>query len=398
MNELRSILKAWRESGSERDKSVLATVVHVVGSAYRRPGAHMLILPDGRRLGTISGGCLEGDVARKANWWTSDTGTALRVFDNTTEDAAWEFGLGCKGVIFVLLERSSNPEVQALLEFLSVRQASRQPAVVATVIRCAEDDECQVGDRLFCDVEESVGGTLRGTPIEAELSAAIRTVFHERSHRLVHLSSAEIFVEWVGPPQRLVIIGAGHDVVPVVTVAHLLGWSVTVADRPSSYVQPQRFPGAERVLALPATGGVETLNIDADTAVVVMTHNFPHDRAVLPSILTQRPRYLGLLGPRARAEKLFEEIGEDIRRWNVHAPVGLDIGGDHPESLALSIVAEIHAVLTGRPGGPLRHRDAPIHAAPREWSDTASPASSKERRPDENAVATCSIGDDSPYG
>lgn len=395
MNELRSILKAWRDAGPGRDKSVLATVVHVVGSAYRRPGARMLILPDGRRLGTISGGCLEGDVVRKANWWTSDTGTALRVFDNTTEDAAWEFGLGCNGVISVLLERTGNPEVQAVLEFLDARQATKQPAVVATVIRCAEDDPCQVGDRLLFDGEASVGAALRGSDLEAEISPAIQAVFHDRSHRLVHLSSVEIFVEWVGPPQRLVIFGAGHDVVPVVTLAHLMGWRVTVADRPSSYVQPHRFPGAEQVIALPAVGGVESLEIDADTAVVVMTHNFPQDRALLPPILKQRPRYLGLLGPKSRAVKLFEENGEDIRRWDVHAPIGLDIGSDHPETLALSIVAEIHAVLARRPGGPLRQRDGPIHGAPKEWG---SPTSRHGRCPDENAVATCSIGDGSPYG
>ena len=148
MNELRSILNAWRQNGPHHDQAVLATVVHVTGSAYRRPGARMLILPDGRRFGTISGGCLEGDVVRKASWWTSDQGTALRVFDNSSEDAAWEFGLGCNGVITVLLERLALAQVTEMLAFLDQRQASRRSAVVATVIRSSDTSRAAPGDRL----------------------------------------------------------------------------------------------------------------------------------------------------------------------------------------------------------------------------------------------------------
>lgn len=320
---------------------MLATVVHVVGSAYRRPGARMLILPDGRRLGTISGGCLEGDVARKASRWTSNTGKALRVFDNTTEDAAWEFGLGCNGVISVLLERLENGQVGAMLDFLDARQAAKQPAVVATVIRCANEHDCEVGDRLLCDAEGSVGGALDGSDLETDLSPAIQAAFRDRTHRLVNLSSMEIFVEWVGAPQRLVIVGSGHDVMHLVSIANLMGWSVTVADRPSAYVQPNRFPGAAKVIALPASGGIDALEIDTETAVVVMTHNFPQDRLLLPHLLRKRPRYLGLLGPKSRAENLFLENGEDLRQWDVHAPIELDIGSDHPQTVALSIVSEI---------------------------------------------------------
>lgn len=372
VNELSSILGEFRSGGPELAEAVLATVVHVSGSAYRRPGARMLILPGSRRVGTISGGCLEGDVVRKAPWWTSGTGTSLRVFDNTTEDAAWEFGLGCNGVITILLERVANPGVPEVLRFLDSSQARREAAVVATVIRPGAAPGVEAGDRLLCLAKGAVGGSLWGSPLESALAGVVRAVFRERGHRLAHLGSTDVFVEWVPPPQRLVVIGAGHDVMPLVTMAAVLGWEVTVADRPSAYVQPRRFPGAQRVLALPDPGNLEALEIDSETAVVVMTHNYPLDRLLLPALLVQRPRYLGMLGPRTRAERLFREIGEDIEPWDVHAPVGLDIGSDHPETVALAILSEIQSVLAGRSGGSLRDREGPIHGAAREWGTASS--------------------------
>ena len=382
MHELSTILERWREAGRD---GVLATVVHVRGSAYRRPGARMLILEDGSRVGTISGGCLETDVVRKAWWWT-DHGATIRTFDNTREDAARDFGLGCNGVITVLLERVETAGVGRLLEFLEVRQRRREAVVVATVIRAADAGELAVGDRVLCDA----GGIVEGAdlPIAGLLTAAVRATFAERRSRLVHLSDAEVFVEWVGPPQRLFVFGGGHDVVPLAALARMMGWSLTIADSRLSRVEPGRFPDAEKIFTVPSSGDISDLDIGHDDAVVVMTHNYPQDVALMPHILAANPRYLGLLGPRVRTEKMFAEIGADPLADNVHAPVGLDIGGDHPEGIALSIVAEIQSVLSGQPGGRLRRRKGAIHAPALELGVEA-PAPTWN--PDHSIQPTCAV-------
>ena len=300
----RSILAAWRQlAPGDRDNAVLATVVHVTGSAYRRPGARMLILPDGRRIGSISGGCLEGDVARKAAWWTMNGRPSLRVYDTSTEDAACEFGLGCNGVISILLERPSSVEASLLMDFLADCRSQRNAAVVATMIAPADDAECAVGDRLLCLPHGTAGGNLRGTRIERAIHGEIEDSFRDQSGRLVHLPDGDIFLDWIGVPQRLVVFGAGHDAQPLVSIASVLGWECTVVDARPAYARPERFPEASAVLALPPSADISGLAIDAETAVVLMTHNFPQDELLLPQILQREPKYLGLLGPRSRDRK-----------------------------------------------------------------------------------------------
>ncbi|MCX6598075.1 MAG: XdhC family protein [Acidobacteria bacterium] len=347
MRELNAILDAWR--AAPLPGGVLATVVHVEGSAYRRPGARMWIGSDGHCVGTISGGCLEGEVARKASWWTAGARPVLRVYDTSSDDdAVWEFGLGCNGVISVLLERSAAPATAALLTYLDACQRERRATVVATVVRAAEHSCFHTGDHFF-DV------------FPAELAGPCAETLKLGRSRLLCLPDAELFLEHIAPPQRLVVFGAGHDVVPVVNAASLLGWEITVADVRSGYTKAQRFPGAARVVTLPPNGSIAGLDIGPDTAVVMMTHNFPLDEKLLPQILPLDPPYLGLLGPWQRTERLYRQLGLRPEGVNLHAPVGLDLGGDAPESIALAIVAEIQSVFCGRTGAPLRWRRRAIH-------------------------------------
>jgi len=355
VDELAAIIE---DRGASDRTAVLATVVHVRGSAYRRPGARMLILGDGRRIGTISGGCLESDVIRKAWWWT-DGGASVRVFDNTVEDAAFDLGLGCNGVITVLLERAADSRVQEMLDFLEERRAQRGGAVVATVVATTDDGDA-IGDRVLFDGSEIVAGS-EGC-IAGQIDEALRATYDERKSRLVHLDDADVFVEWVASPQRLFLFGGGHDAIPLANVAAMMGWSVTVADTRAAHLRPERFPEADRLFQIPASDDVSALGIGPEDAAILMTHSYPQDLALLPHLLAAQPRYLGLLGPRMRAERLFEEVGGDVSAGNVHAPIGLDIGGDRPESIALSIAAEIQAVLQDHSAAPLRHREGAIHA------------------------------------
>ena len=361
MNELHAILDTWRKARNENQDAVLATVVHVSGSAYRRPGARMLMLPDGARVGSISGGCLEGDVSQKAWWLTEDGKATLRVYDTMSEeDIVWEFGLGCNGIIQVLLERLGSGSAREAMEFLDRCRMERADAVVCTVIR-ANGPAC-VGERLFVSSGKVRGGTLASTPIELALLPHCERTFLERKSRLAHVENCEVFVEWAGLPVPLVIFGAGHDAIPLVNIAKQIGWHVTVADGRPAYAKAGRFPDADCVVHIHPGDPLAGLEIGPQTAVVLMTHNYPQDGKLLQRILPLAPRYLGILGPKARTARLFAELGVSIDDGALNAPIGLDIGADTPESIALSIAAEIQAVVSARGGGMLRLRDDSIHA------------------------------------
>jgi xanthine/CO dehydrogenase XdhC/CoxF family maturation factor len=390
MKELAAILDTWRGLDATHLDAVLATVVHVTGSAYRRPGARMLMVPDGRRIGCISGGCLEGEIARKAWWFTESGAPVVRVYDTTSEDdTVWEFGLGCNGVVHVLLERVNTHATSRLLRFLDLHRSARTPAVAATVIRTDGSSGIQPGDRLLLGDSSCCrdsGGSLAGSAIESQVLTHAAAVFREKRSRLAHIGATDVFVEWIGPPLSLVIFGAGHDAIPLVSFAAQLGWNVTVADARPAYAKPERFPGADCVVMLPSDQPLRKIAIDRETSVVVMTHNYPLDLSLLPLILPFRPRYLGLLGPRARGARLFSDMGL-TQPACVHAPAGLDAGCDSPEAIALSIVAEIQADINSRAGGKLRYRHEPIHSAAYEAGDLATTRSVAAVRPSYCAVS-----------
>ena len=367
MNELDAILATWRAEPHAACGGVLATVVHVSGSAYRRPGARMLILADGRRVGTVSGGCLENDVSKKAWWFTEGGKPAVRAYDTSSDDdAVWEFGLGCNGVVHVLFERIENPQTQELLRFLDANRAARRGVVVATVVATSDGARAQIGQRLLLEAGGVRGGSLQGSLLEAELLTHTSACFLEQKSCLVHQADCDVFVEWVGAPVPLVVLGAGHDVIPLVKFAKELGWHVTVADGRANYAQAGRFPEADRIVLLGREDLLAGIEITRESIVVLMTHNYAMDVKLVERILPGKPRYLGLLGPKVRGEKLLAEAGQPLHGVDVHAPVGLDLGSDTPEAIALSIISEIQASLCGRQGGMLKWRDGAIHASAEE--------------------------------
>lgn len=310
----------------------------------------MLLCPDGRRIGSVSGGCLEGDLARKA-WWLTESGKpVLRTYDTTSgEDAIWEFGLGCNGVVDVLLERLEWEPTKEAFEFLDGCRRGQASGWMATVIRGEK-----AGERLW--LREDLGGPLQGTLLGEELEPLLR----QGISRVAWLQSSEVFIEHIAPPQRLIVFGAGHDAVPLVSNAKLLGWHVTVADGRPGYAALDRFPLADAVRTIVSADPLNGLELPPEAAAVLMTHNYPQDRQLLERLLPLPLRYIGVLGPRARTERLLMELNVQAQD-NLHAPVGLDIGADTPEAIALAITAEITAVMAARPGAMLRDRDGPIY-------------------------------------
>ncbi len=338
--ERRQIVAMNREGRGE----VLVTLVRAKGSSYRRPGARMLTASDGGYFGTISGGCLEAEVVRKAEWKTRSGPVVERystMFDDTAEIP---YGLGCGGVLDLLFERVGTAEFDALMGALE-RSLAGEESVVATWL--PED-----GRPLLRAVISSGGDVMFASGGLA--SEAISAV------DVAALAAADgVFVERIAAPQRLFVIGAGDDARPVVSVAAMLGWSVTVADVRGQLARGERFPEAERVVTMRSAS---ELGISGRDAVVLMTHSYEQDRAALTAMLALQPPpvYLGLLGARHRSSLLVTEAAAMLRRTvseccdRIYAPMGLDLGGEGAGAIALAVVAEAHACVEGRLGASRR--------------------------------------------
>lgn len=353
MRELRDILAAHERLVREGGAAVLGSVVRVEGSTYRRPGARVMVLPDDRMLGLVSGGCVEADLLERSQP-VRETGTPRLVrYDGRAEgDILWGLGLGCGGAVEVWLERI-DAQRPGPLPWLARWVAGRQRGAIATRF------EGEGAGRRRSLGED---GRFDGDLVETGIDDALRTAL-ERGRGGVEDG---VCVEVFEPPLRLAVFGAGPDAEPVVRIAGQLGWDVVVVDGRPAFAKPERFPAA-RVLLREPRAAVAAAEVDVATFALVMTHHYLNDQAVLGDLLASPAGYIGLLGPRQRGEDLLDDLREQglpvdaDQRARIHAPAGLDIGADSPEQIALSILAEMLAVSAGRSGGRLRERDRPIH-------------------------------------
>ena len=416
MNQIADILKLAREAQQQQVDAVLATVVRTEGSAYRRAGAMMLICEDGRSVGMISGGCLEPHIIKRAFWLTRQ-GANVQVYqtgddieyaengnvpasvsdddfdrgsDNKGTDHNYDeqdidldelnFGLGCNGRVHVLFERLVT--AMSLLNVISQVRQSQQPVTVATLIRSTihfnnqnnPNSQLQIGLRLNLDNYIKSG---KLTAINANnsdkvvynaSSTVINAVESLSEYKLLHKNAEYVIVkddndnlvtEWLiqrlQPQIRLLICGAGNDVMPLVTMAKLQDWHVTVVDSRAQYATQQRFPQADRVMVLALDDSDTLLKLSKNAAVALMSHSLSQDRARLGVLLkhANHYKYLGQLGPRYRTERLIEEISTrftnpaslNLGIKKLHYPIGYKLGGDGPEALALGIMAQVNAVV-----------------------------------------------------
>lgn len=362
MKELQDILKAYEEAAARGEAAALATVVQVNGSSYRRPSARMLVTQAGAVAGSVSGGCLESDVVRQAKQ-VLQTGQAVTVTYDTTADSDIVFGvgLGCQGVIEILIERVT-PEFAA---FLAGQLRNRRRGVLATVFR---GEGALVGSRLCLRDDHSLCGNMAESEWIGRVREDAREALRSGVSRVHSYGQTDVFIEVIEPPTPLVIFGAGPDAGPLVRLAKELGWHVIVVDERPEAATSARYPLADAVFACPPESVAGRIALDARTVAVLTTHNYLQDLRLLETLLPSPVRYLGVLGPKRRAERMLADLAKqglmptEEQLGRLHSPAGLDIGADTPEGIAFAIVAEICAVLHGRGGGPLRERAGPIYS------------------------------------
>ena len=364
MKEITDILKAYQKAVKANIRTALATVVHVEGSSYRRPGARMLITEDGILTGAISGGCLEGDALRKALSAIVQQKTKLITYDTTEKDDA-EFGvqLGCNGIIHILFEPINTSDSLNPIAILGDLENEREDAILVTLFSMT--GQRQPGTSMLYRQKGFTSKIAKelAQQVEEDANTALNNKTSSFATYSVEEEQLSGFLELIRPPISLIIAGAGNDAKPLAEIAYLLGWNVTIADGRPTHANSRRFANANRILVAKPEELMTQIDIDELTAFVLMTHNYNYDIHLLNLLLDTDAPYIGSLGPKKKLERMLDELGKNTEKnlHRVHGPVGLDIGAETAEEIAISIVAEIKSVFAGGSAGFLKEKMQPIH-------------------------------------
>jgi len=370
MIEIKAIIKAYDEMDKSQNQAALATVVRVEGSSYRRTGARMLVMDNGLWIGGISGGCLEGDALKRARLAISKSKASLVTYDTTRNDAHQiGVGLGCQGIIDVLFTPLDFDNPQNPIEILkSCIQEQEKAQVLITLMNLeGKWDGLEMGNLIWYKDSKDLE-FLENTSIHAELEKTIQETIQKGYSRPAwfHLNEQEsicFFIEILAPEIHVVCWGNQYDIHPLISITRELGWRITVLSNSTRF--------------LPATKGrpdviipedeLDENKINSNTAMVLMSHDFNRDKQNLKIALKTKAPYIGILGPKTRAEKIFSDLEaegfsiSEMDKERIYAPAGLDIGAQNPEEIALSILAEIRTCFSDRKGGFLKNRTSSIH-------------------------------------
>ncbi|MFB6374638.1 MAG: XdhC family protein, partial [Bradymonadaceae bacterium] len=337
----------------------------------RKPGARMLVDRNGQRVGLISGGCLEDEVVRQAFEWTAN-GPRTVLFDTRTDELHPEgrYGTGCEGIVRLFLERIDPGDADPLPVLVETIE-QRESTVIATVYASEHTDELE-GLRVRLGRESSPGSVDVSAPVRARLDELVAEARDWSRPKTVRLETPEgrleVLLEPLKPPIELLVVGAGDDARPVAALAHEMGWEVRIADTRPTLTTRDRFPNARQLVSDPAEVLAQQLDVGPHTSVVIMTHQLATDAELVPAMLETDAPFVGLLGPRSRAARLIDHWRDEGRLPDpeqldrLQTPLGLDLGGEAPSEVALSITSAVLAAHYGRDGGPLQQRDGRIHA------------------------------------
>lgn len=373
MKERKEIVKAYDEAVQSGKNVALASLVHLEGSSYRRPGARMLVNDEGELTGAISGGCLEGDALRKAMYALSQQRSMLVTYDTSDEDdMTIGIQLGCAGVIQVLFEPIDPTKQDNPIQLIRKALAIRQEAVMVTLFNLSNKHADQPGTCLLMESNGTISGAIPIQGMEKIVMEDVQLVMRNKKSLFREYQADGIsmtaFIEFLQPSISLVVVGAGNDAVPMMQIADTLGWDVRIVDGRNTHARPERFVAACQVLVSKPEALLDQLHIDSSTVFVTMTHNYNYDISILKALLPTQTPYIGMLGPQKKLDRMLDELRQEGIQLDeamlskVYGPTGLEIGAETPEEIALSIMAEIQAVMEGKQGGMLKHKPDVIHA------------------------------------
>lgn len=337
------ILNELRTSLNERKRAVLATIINTEGSVYRREGARCVIYEDGTIRGILSGGCVEKDLLEYANGVLRQGLPQTIDYDfRSEEDRVWGLNLGCNGALKIWLQPfdPARDFVAAgrLVDEFERRNTCQKGYKAGVVMQSADMHRVGIGELVDMPTDSPVG-------IQAWLIQDVEV---------------QVFVESILPNDHLVIFGAGPDVAPLAQIAKWMDWHVTIVDHREDWANPERFPETDQILLIDRKD-YATVPVFADSCIVIMTHNFDLDRIILQRVLQQDAPYIGILGPGRRTQRLLQELAIRDAWSNLHSPIGLDIGSESPNEIALSIMSEILCRKNNRTGGFLKDKSGSIH-------------------------------------
>jgi xanthine dehydrogenase accessory factor len=369
MNDQGLVIRELERAAMDGECVVLASIVRTEGSAYRGVGTRMIVRADDSPAGLVSGGCLESDLVERARDVRERNTAQIVTYDSRSDDdLVWGLGLGCDGMVQVLVEPLSGEHAMRLAALLQMARERDDRAILATVI----GDDASVGARMLMTDDGSelcrTGDWSDENTLTAVFASTSSGIIAGRRGAICNAQGVDIALELIVPQPDLVICGSGPDAVPLAEFGAGQGWNVMIVDhRPIDLAHPERFPSALVVECGSPEHLADTVTLSDRSAIVVMSHNYARDIEYMNAALQSPAPYVGMLGPRRRTERMFDDLNargepvEDAALARLHAPIGLDIGGDSPEAIALSITAEISAVMNARNGGMLRDRRAPIH-------------------------------------
>jgi len=372
MKETESIIAACEKAKANKLGCVLATVVHVEGSSYRKAGARMLVDEYGVMTGAISGGCLEGDALRKALHALERNENKLVTYDTGDEnDAVIGAQLGCNGIIQVLFEPVDFEDPNNPVKLLQKAVESGDKAVIVSLFNLQKSKR-QPGTKLFYNWEHELNTLDLDPSLQKQIEADARSAIKRANSRFIEYHSENeqlnAFINVHTPPPNLVLVGAGNDAQVLSEMAELLGWNITITDGRPTHANKDRFSNSCQVIVSKPEHVLENISIKGQTVFVLMSHNYNYDLAVL-KLLLEKPEipYIGILGPNKKYRRMVDDLHAEGRQLTaeqsdrIYAPVGLDIQAETPSEIGLSILSEIQAVLAGAEVSHLREREGSIH-------------------------------------
>jgi xanthine dehydrogenase accessory factor len=349
------IVQAFEDWRGGADPMVLVTVYETLGSTYSKAGHRILVAANGDYQGLVSGGCLEGDLAERAREVLATATPRAVTYDMRDEaDELWGLGVGCNGLIRVLLQPLDPRQGYQPFAAIARHLLNQYPAAVATVIE-SDLADVQAGATFIRSHRSSENWGCTAPTVERALMEGCDRVLATLTAEYTSEDGLRVLYAPLLPVPRLLVLGAGLDAVPLVNMASELGWRVTVADHRPAYLEKGRFERADRVIVVDPEEMAAAIPLGDIDAILVMSHHLVTDQIYLRQLADVDARYIGVLGPPARRERLLAALGDagGQLRARLKGPVGLDLGADSPESIALSVLAELQATLNGRTAAPL---------------------------------------------